>query len=380
MGQRFRRDILNPTSSLNSQFEPLVEQYVDTLAGVRRPFDTGVNCHIEPSLDHRRRSQIVQVPAAPSKNFQEVTESSAAFLYVVNQKGSRIELDAALATTPLGQQGCRAAYWVHPDNAVQLQILLLQHTRIRNWNSSSSSSKSTTGTKTSRRGSVSGQAHDCLNTGGHDLGLIVSDDPNQFVADRKGAPIGDTDTSIGSTLQKSAATIRYSPEKDSLFAVILDSRCQENGVQRSFRTLQLRSKSVRRLFESSSDEEDSVNEPSDGFQQYRSWLAKHPAIRPLVQIQYKRSNFIGIRNAQASGVWATLDTEVEMRKCSKDSISGKHQDEAVSPTTSGRTSESHRFPLAILEVRVEGRDTTGLVAALDASHLVRSSKERPLRF
>ena len=370
LGQRFRRDILSATSSLNSKFEPLVEQYIDTLAGVRGPFDTSVNWHVEPSLNHGKRSQAGQAQATPFEDAQQVSESGAGRLCALNQKGSRIELDAALATTPLGQKAYRAAYWVHPDNVVQLQILLLQHTRIRNWNSSSTSSKTTTGTRTSPRGSVSGHTNDSLNTGGYDLGSVICDDLNQFVARQEGLPIGDTELTMGSMIQKCAATIRYSSSKDLLLVVTVGSRRQKNGIQSCFRTLRFKRKSVHNLFDTSSDEECVVIDPSDDYQQYYSWLAKHPAIRPLVQIQCKRSHFIGIRNMKTSGIWATLDTEVEMRKCSQDSVSGKHQDEDALSITSGQSSESQRFPLAILEVRVEGPEPSGLVAALDASHLV----------
>lgn len=325
-------------------------------------------------MDQRRGSEAAQLQAAPSNDVHEISSSSARHLYAVNQKGSPIELDAALATTPLGQQACRAAYWVHPDNVVQLQILLLQHTRIRNWGRSPTTSKSTTGPESSPRGSVSGYVNDCLNTGGHDFGLIACDDPDQFVAHQKGEPVGDTENSSGSTLQKSATTIRYSSEEDLLLAVSVARRRPENGKQGFFRTHRLKKKAIGHLFESSSDEDRFTMNPSDGFKQYHSWLAKHPEIQPLVQIRYKRCHSVGIHNVETSGIWATLDTDVDMRTCSKVSISNKDQD-VLSFGNRGE-SELHRFPLAILEVRIEGPNPSGLVAALEASHLVGPSKDR----
>ena len=328
-------------------------------------------------MDQRRGSEAVKAQAPPPKDVHEIATSSAGHLYAVNLKGSPIELDAALATTPLGHQACRAAYWVHPDNVVQLQILLLQHTRIRNWSRSSTTSKSTTGPKPSPRGSVTGHANDCINTGGQDFGLIVCDDPNQFVARQKGEPIGEIETSTGSTLQKSATTVRYSSDEDLLLAVSVSRRRPENAKQAFFRTNRLKKKAIGHLFENSSDEDRSTPNPSDGLNQFRSWLVKHPEIQPLVQIQHKRSHFIGIHNAETSGIWATLDTDVNMRRCSKGLISSKDQD--VLSTGSRSESELQLFPLAILEVRIEGPDPSDLVAALEASHLVRPSKARFLQ-
>ena len=348
-----------------------MEQYVDTLASVRRPFDNGVNWHIETSINYRTRSN-----AAPSKGIRNVPNSSARNLHAVNQKGSQVELDTALATVPLGPEASRAVYWVHPDNVVQLQILLLQYTRIRNWSRLPNSSKNTTGPKPSPRGSLSGPTNDCLNTGGHEFGLIVCDDLHQFVARQRSEPIGEIETSTGTTLEKAAASVRYSSDKDLLLAVTDGSR-HRGKVTRSFQISKFKRKSVRHLFDSSSDEDCAITESPDDSEPYRLWFANHPDVRPLLQIQYKRSHFIGIQNVETAGIWATLDTEVNMRTCSNDLISSKDHD--LLSFSSGETTESQRFPFAILEVRVEGPDALGLVAALDASHLVRPGRDSFLR-
>ena len=371
MGLRFRQDILNSSSSLKSKFEPLSEQYVDTLAGVRRPFDTSIAWHADSSLEHRRRSDVKGLEAAPSEVVQKSVTSSAGCLHAKNLYKSCIELDAALATSSLGQEASRAAYWVHPDNVVQLQILLLQHARIRNWDSSSKSSKTTTSTTTSRQGSVHGHVNDSLNTGGHDYGMFICDNLGQFATRQKGMPFGEIEMAVGSTLQQSTACVRYSSEKDSPLAVTIGGGRQENEKERSFRTLRFTRKHVKGLFEPSSAERCLATGLSDDFQQLQSWFAKHPAVSPLVQVQCKRSHFIGVRNVKTFGVWATLDTEVKLRKSSPTTISCTGQGEDVLSIVNERNFERQRFPLAILELRVEGPDPSGLVATLDASYLVR---------
>ena len=368
LGQRFQREILNTSSNLNTNFEPLVKQYIDALASVREPFNTGVQWHTGATLNHQERSKAVQNLVTLPKSRKRVPNSSAKDLHNVNQEGSRVQLDTALATIPLGCEAVRAVYWVHPDNVVQLQILLLQYTRIRNWSKSTASSRSTTNTRPSSRGSVNGQVDGCASPGGQNFGLIVCDDLGQFASRQSSEPIGDVETSPGSIAERAAASIRYSSDKDLLLAINNGSRHPEGKYRPSYQVTRFRRKSIRHLFNSSSDEECAVTDSIDDSEKSRLWLATHPNIIPLVQIQYKRSHFIGIQNTETAGTWATLDTEIFMRRCLKDSISIK--DRSLLLFSCEEHPESQRFPFSVLEVRVEGPDSSGLVTMLDASHLV----------
>ena len=368
LGERFRREILNRNSNLSSSFEPLFAKYVDTLAAVRAPFDTGVDWHTERSSkkdrpksngDHLPRSRSPQ----PSQN------TSATQIHDINQKGSHVELDTALATTPLGKNASRAIYWVHPEYVVQLQILLLQSTRIRNWTKSPHSTPTANSSTSSPRASVSGLANDCVNTGGYDAGLLVCDDLMQFAARQSSEPIGNSETSPRTTAEKAAASIRYSTNNDLLLAVTRAPEAPEKIRKRPYHLARFKRKAARNLFDSSGGDECAVTNASDHPEQSRQWFAKHPQIQPLVHLQYKRSHFVGVRNTETAGLWATLDTDVNMKKSSKDSMSTKDQDSLT--FSGGEKNDWEQFPFAILEVRVEGGDAWGLVATLDASHLVR---------
>ena len=369
LGLRFRKEILN-SSNLNSNFEPLVKQYIDTLASVREPFVTGVKWHADSTSS--TYSKGVQTSPLPKTNSEPVVNSSARDLDTVNQTGSRVQLDTALATIPLGKQASRAVYWIHPDNVVQLQILLLQYTRIRNWSRSPTPSRSPTRARLTPRPSVNGPAGDCMNAGGQDFGLIVCDELAKFAARQSSEPIGDVETSCGSTAERATASIRYSNDKELVLAIANRKRRKDDLRQRFFQIAKFRRISVHHLFDSSSDEECIETDSDDVCKEARRWLAKHPSIAPLVQIQYKRSHFIGTQNTETAGTWATLDTKVLMRRCLK---GFKHaKEENALSFSSGESTEWQQFPLAILEVRVEGPDAAGLLTSLDASHLVRSHK------
>lgn len=370
LGQRFRRDVLNSTSSLNSNFEPLVKQYVDTLASVREPFDTGVNLQAKPEVLSSPKSgvKVAQSPTALNNGTRKTPTSTADEIQAINQSGTRAELDTALATVPLGQAGSRAVYWVHPDYVVQLQILLLQYTRIRSWSKSPTSSRSTTNPRPSRRGSVSGQANDCLNTGGHESGLIACDNLDSYVARQSGEPIGNAETLVGTVAEKAIASVRYSSDKDVLVAVTTASTSSEMRKQRGFQQMKIKRKSTRRLFDPSGDEEGALKDSSDDYEKCRLWLEKNPQIRPLVHIHCKRSHFVGVRNSETAGIWVTLETDVVMRNCQTESMSRKDRDLLSFSGEEG--SELLRFSLGVLEVRVEGPEASGLADVLDASHLV----------
>ena len=340
---------------------------MDTLASVREPFNGDVQWHTDLISDGAQRTRTTQDPLQHQKSTRKVSHCNINDLYVVDQKGSHLQLDTALATTPLGRGACRAVYWIHPENVVQLQILLLQYTRIPNWHNSTAPPGSLTNPRASPRSSISGQVDGCANTAGQDFGLIVCDDLEQFALRQCREPIGDVETSSGSVAERAAVSIRYSPDKELFLAINNSSRGIEKTCQPIFLTTKIRRKSLRYLFNHSDDEEFAVADSREDLQKARLWLAEHPSVVPLAQIEYKRSHFIGIKNSKTAGIWATLDTEVHIRRCLRDSILQAH---GSLLSTDEEPSDSQQFPFAVLEVRMEGPDDSGLVAMLDTSHLV----------
>ena len=97
----------------------------------------------------------------------------------------------------------------------------------------------------------------------------------------------------------------------------------------------------------------------------RKWFTGHKEVQPLVQLRLRRTRFVGLKNDSSKGLWATLDKDILTRSCSSKlliSENGLHM---------SNTKPSEMFPHAILEIRTEGSLDTDVIAALDASYLVR---------
>lgn len=73
---------------------------------------------------------------------------------------------------------------------------------------------------------------------------------------------------------------------------------------------------------------------------------------------------MGLGNNESGGVWATLDQNVCMRRCSAETLNANGDKLALIE------GGAETFPHAVLEVRYEGERAPKLVAALDESHLV----------
>ena len=377
LGVRFRAEVLDrPTSFSNRDFEPLLTQWTEVLAAVRAPFIDGGNWHSglrnpidgsQPDLSVQKKpleSPIKQANQEFCENVNSVSE-----LHSVCDDGSNIEIDTALAVLPLGRGGTRAVYWVHPDNIVQLHVLLLQYTRLHKSNSINSP-ESPSSSRSSPRASFSNSFGRPASRTDDEVGVIVCDDLQRFSKIRSSETISITEDCPGTVAEKAAASIRFSSSGEAV--VVVDTGAGRPGHSANWNEKHLpqkarfKRKHVRQLFEASSIDrlaKDNGNDAKPVFE----WLTQHREVQPLVQLLSKRTRFVGLRNNQDGGVWATLDKDVSMKICSSESLaSGK----GLSTMSEGGTTESETFPHAILEVRVEGEADSKLVEALNSSYLV----------
>lgn len=294
------------------------------------------------------------------------------------QKGSVNDFDAAFAVSHLVHgSGKEASYWVHSDNLVELHILLLQYTRLRNSSGSSSSRPSSTNSMASS-GATSGAKL------GDELGVFICDDLQWFANSRSSATISES-------VEEAAASIQYSSPDEAV--IVIKAACQdtptnsqdiptcsEPGNGYHIHKTKLKKKTLRCFFEpdfqspqrrsESHLSHSSVNNDFSGDAQIHNaveiWHAQHRDVRPLVQIQMRRTRFAGLGNTQSAGVLATLDKEIQMRKSSLDAFRAKedlfafHQGWIAAKT----------FPHAVLDIRYDGKEGAEIVAALDRSHLV----------
>ena len=310
--------------------------------------------------------------------------TSAARIHSSCEKGSNLDVDTALAILPLGPAAEKASYWVHLDNMVEIHILLLQYMRLRK-SATSSSTSTPSSSRSSRKGSIgvraAGSAGIPENGTENGIGLVICDDLQKFAKRRSAATVCDSENSPGNTSEKAAASIRYAPKGDAIVVVGTSSDDEDSSAAMGVQKVRLKRKALRDLFDLSSDlslarvrsgsstpEGSTDSDQMQKIDSVRTWLENHREVRPLVQIQVKRSRFVGLGNSDSGGVWATLDRDVLMRQCSSGSLDG---DEDLLTFSEGRHPDASGFPHAILEVRCEGEGTSKLVSALDESHLVR---------
>ena len=377
LGDRFRKEVLDRRTSFSkTDFEPLLAQWTEVLASVRAPFTDGFNWQIDPQEPKKdeRRSQRPDPHESPSNSANDHSAmpqlvikdtGSAANLQAAWEDGSNLEIDTALATIPFGHRAAKAAYWIHPDNIVQIHVLLLQYTRLQKSNERTSSPDS----PTSPRGSISGYSAKLPSRTDEELGIIICDDLERFAQRQSSETISDTENRAGSPSEKAAASIRYSSHGDAVVVVgaVTKDACNSEGSNTELPTKKARfkRKAIPLLFSTSSDDKGPIVDDSRNFEQVSEWFVGHKEVQPLVQLRLRRTRFVGLKNSATTGLWATLDKDILLRRCPVELLAGG---KGFDMTSSG---VKDIFPHAVLEIRTEGLIETDLIAALDASYLVR---------
>ncbi len=389
LGERFQNELLDrPGSFSKRDFGPLLTQWTEVLAAVRAPFQTGVLWQADSPGGQVSDTATAGKPHSPSHKHSngdgEVTmagdgRSGVAAVHASCQNGSVNDFDTAFALSPLGPGGGKALYWVHPDNLVELHVFLLQYTRLRNPMTPNSSGRSSRA-KSSPTALMDGTAV-WDSKPQDDVGVFICDDLQWFAKSRSSAPVSES-------AEKAAASIRYSSAGEAV--VVVENPFQD--VQQTSESpkgycihkTKLKRKILRRLFKSDSHSPVTCNQSLSSVGSHaaaipgeeqishalRAWLAQHREVKPLVQIHMRRTRFVGLRNSQSAGVWATLDRDIQMRKCPSGAFDGGED-----LFDAGRRLGATLFPHAILEIRYEGgQGTAEIVAALDRSHLVRTCK------
>lgn len=380
LGKRFQREVLGrPSSFSRRDFGPLLAQWSEVLAAVRAPFAAGVHWHAgsaaqDSSSGSKGDRLITSYNSGDDKRIANSTkDSSAALLHAACETGSSIDVDTALAILPLGLVAGKASYWVHPDNLVEIQVLLLQYTRVCMPITSSNASQRPSPTR-----SMSGRI---MGAGGgmseNDVGVIICDDLERFAKRRSSATISDTENIPGTSAEKAVTSIRYTSRGNAVVVVGTSpdfGHPSAKGIISGVKKARFKRRALRDLFGTNTEpsitrtgsSSSSLSE-ADHLQDVdsvRKWLGDHREVQPLVQIQFKRSRFVGLGNNGSGGVWATLDQSVCMRRCSSETLNANGDKLALIE------GGAETFPHAVLEVRYEGEPAPKLVAALDESHLV----------
>ena len=383
LGKRFQREVLGrPSSFSRRDFGPLLAQWSEVLAAVRAPFAAGAHWHAgsaaqDSSSGSKGDRLITSYTSDDDKRVAKDTkDSSAALLHAACETGSSIDVDTALAILPLGLVAGKASYWIHSDNLVEIQVLLLQYTRLCMPTTSGKSSQQPSPTR-----SMVGRS---MAAGGgmseNDVGVIICDDLERFAKGRSSATISDSENIPGTSAEKAVTSIRYTSKGNAVVVVGTSPALghpSAKGIISGVRKARFKRRALRDLFgtntepslirtrsglsrQSSFSEADQLQDVDS----VRKWLGDHREVQPLVQIQFNRSRFVGLGNNGLGGVWATLDQNVYMRRCSSKTLNANEDKLALIE------GGAETLPHADLEVRYEGERAPKLVAALDESHLV----------
>jgi SPX domain protein involved in polyphosphate accumulation len=367
---RFKSEVLSrPESFTKLDLGPHLDHWTDVLQDIRvatgtgRAAKSGNSSSAASPMIHPMPSRHVENSAAVSQRIQTVISS-----------GSDVDFDSVLANMPLGHQGSRALYWVHPEQLVELQILLLQHTRLSipkrsSMDASSSGSRSPALTHqssvTTRDGWVERDG---------DTGVIVLDNVEEFAHVQSSTPLSDGEDSSGRLPSQPTATIRWSLEDDIAVSIrdgSTNTEWRETKIQAKLRRKHLgaflNAENINtpwRVSETvASDDGQSAGMESQKVDRARSWLAGHGNVKALVAISSRRTRFVNLPNARASGQWCALDSDICMKKVSVGDLAGKEW-----PSTIRR--DATRFLYPVLEVRQEGKNSSDIIKILDESHLV----------
>lgn len=348
--QRFKGEILNSLSSFTKiDVAPLVDEWSDILYAVRSLFEKRADRSTN-AFAVRRQSQQRQPSPSAFADAQNIVRS-----------GTAVDFDTLLATLPLGKKGKNAVYWVHPDNVVELQILLLQHAR--------------TFTGQKRRSSAPGlerrlsqpptpeSATDSFACDvEHDTFGLVADDLDEYVKHQSSLTLEEREDASGALVQHAAVACRWTKEDHVLVTYTLDqsaTNLYKIAIKRKYSNAVLdpTSNIQEKVLAPTIDSEAGRSKAWTELQNMRKWLGNHRQIKPLAALACNRTRFFDLTSDASGLTLASLDQNNEM-------------DEASHLGESGAVSSSTKFPFAVLRVRQEGAQSNNLVRVLDQSHLV----------
>lgn len=348
---RFNKEVLyDPASFTAVDIEPLLIEWEETLHAVRTLYEKHMDGSGRADANHIRAQQ-------PQVSLQQLSK--------ILQRGSQVEFDTFIGTLPLSNDGKNAVYWVHPANVVELQVLLLQHTR-----SHSTRRQSTPATPTgslSRNNSFSSSPGRFAPRSDPDMGLVIIDDERRFIAQQSSTTLEARESSVGVLLQNAVVSARWTKEDEAIVAAAVEKpgSLKKFAVKRKHLAAALNPNSAvsaRKASITATQPGDTISDSSKGIEELRAWMSKHDDVKPLATVSANRQRFVDVAADSSSFVVATLDKSIGMKRTTNENLN------AIDTVFSGRDSSS--FPFAVLRVRQEGSYENNLIAGLDKSHLV----------
>lgn len=325
---RFRDEILDdPKSFTKLDLGPLLDDYSETLLNVRTLYETRWQ-----SNGARKGGIKPSVPAAQSA----IEKLQAALV-----DRSRVDFDTAIATVPLGEDGEIANYFVHVENIVELQILMLQHMQYytsRSRNNSAATPVSPT-TPTKNFATQAAQHADYF--------MLVSDNRERFAQDQSRVTVSKREHVPGLAPQMAKAFVRWNDVEEAMLSV-------RSGPGK-IKSVSLKRKHIDTFFDRDAPAPKKVEvSDSDTLVPVRNEILKDRTVQPLYKLSSCRCRWTGISDNDKALTLATLDSSISMEGLD----------------TADDNTEPIVFPFAVLQVRKEGPLACELLTTLDESHLV----------
>lgn len=334
---RFRGLVLDsPNSFTKFDIGPMLDNYSETLHDVRALYENRIQYAFA-------RGNGNETEAASSYTGSSILDQLRSILATRR----KVDFDSAMATTPLGEDSTLATYFVHPENLVELQVLLMQH---MNYFMSRSRSNSLAALQSSAPAAdnVPAPADDKS-----DFFLLAADSPDRFAEEQSSLTVLERESRPGSTPQRAKICARWNTDDET--EALIATRVGETSVH----VTSLKRKYVNSFFDKSAPfpprrGSDSLAKNVEELDAVRSPLTKDDKTQPLYSMSCDRSRFVGVRNTRENVLLATLDSAISIKPAGMYTAN----------------TEKTTFPYAVLLVRQEGMMHGKLVNILDRSHLV----------
>ena len=327
---RFREEVLDdPQSFTKLDLGPMLDEYSELLHSIRDLYETKVQ---------QAASRQYALQSSSVESSTTVDQLQGALRSI-----SKVNFDTAIATVPLGESGELANYFVHPENVVELQVLLLQHMEYFTSRSRSNSAASPVSISKPETSS-SDPAQDA------DYFMLVADNLTRFAQEQSALTVNEREHLPGLPPQRAKAFVRWNNDEEAVLAA-------RRGFSK-IKSASLKRKHIDTFFDKAASlpKNPQITPTMDDqtLNTIRDEVLKDKSIRPLFKISSCRSRFTGINNSSKSFVLATLDTSISMQKV------GEGVENNIIST----------FPFAVLQVRQEGAAASQLLPILGSNHLV----------
>lgn len=379
LGERFHVEILDQSIPLSRHnLDSLLDHWAEVLHSFRTVYET-VQAKRQP---FRRQPRSMSFSGDNPALDSQASSTVLQHMHTASTSLSDVDFDTSFTTLPIGDAGTKATYWIHPDQVVEVTVMLMQYLRSRTENhrpstvgnpNDPSRRSSLSRTPLSRQGSISNSMFQPdLEL---DTGLLVLDDIDEFAQRQSVSTLSKIQHS-GSESKAPDVRVRWTSNSEAVVVLKqlqdqdLDSSCgyQAARVKRKHLNSFLTPEDTFSSRRSSAtlDEEDYVatqQRRPEIVRASRDWLQKHNNVKPLATICSRRTRFQGLTNDLSRGQWATLDQNIYtsqalLREIGENDWPSFHRHSGI------------RFPYVVLQVRQEGPLAVDLIDLLDRSYLV----------